>query len=259
MPDQEIVPEETAVSEETEDTRSSVPVEGIKAPTYTPSQIARLKEYDNFDDLIDYVENKIGTLNQTKLNSLAFIYEILDMNSDLIKYLYDYCIHKNKTGSRYIESVAISWQSKEIDTVEKARQETFSRSRECAAVRNSFGLQRSLGGVELEYISRWSHEYGMSPDLIREACDRTLIQTSKTDFKYADRILKEWCAKGVTGPEDIARLDEAHHIKVVQTKRSAPSTRPVSTAQTNKFSQFSQRSYSADDYEEIERKKIGRQ
>ena len=227
----------------------------LKAPNYTPSQIANLKEYDDFDNLIDYVENRLGTLNQTKLNSLAFIYEILDMNTDLIKYLYDYCIFKGKTGSKYIESVAIAWQNKEIDTVEKARQETFSRTKECLAVKNSFGLARALGGVELEFISKWRQEYGMSPELIKEACDRTLIQVNKPDFKYADRILKDWMNNNVTGLEDVARLDEVHRNKAVR-PRSTGNVQPVRTTSSDKFSQFPQRDYSKTDYDELERKKI---
>lgn len=225
----------------------------IKAPNYTPSQIASLKKYDDFEELVDYVEGRLGTLNQTKLNSLAFIYEILDMNSELIRYLYDYCIFKGKTGSTYLEKVAIAWKNKEIDTVEKARQETFSRSKECNAVKNSFGLQRSLGGVELEYISRWSQEYGMTPEVIKEACDRTLMQTSKPDFKYADKILQDWRSNNVKTLEDVSRLDLEYRNRNPRPR----SKQPEKTASSgNKFTQFPQREYSDSDFAAIERKKI---
>ncbi len=249
----EDVPDEV---DDTEDVIPPVPAkQQLKAPNYTPSQIANLKEYDDFDSLLDYVENRLGTLNQTKLNSLAFIYEILDMNTDLIKYLYDYCIFKGKTGSKYIEAVAIGWQNKEIDTVDKARQETFSRTKECLAVKNSFGLQRSLGAVELEYISKWRQEYGMSPELIREACDRTLIQVNKPDFKYADRILNEWKNNNVATLEDVAKLDDDHRNRSARA-RSTRNVQPVRSASSDKFSQFPQRDYSKTDYDELERKKI---
>ena len=229
-----------------------VPAPVMKAPNYTPSQIASLKEYDDFEKLLDYVEDKLGTLNQTKLNSLAFIYEILDMNSELIRYLYDYCAFKGKTGSAYLEKIAIDWKNKEIDTVDKARQESFSRSKECAAVKNSFGLQRSLGGLELKYISKWCQEYKMSPELIKEACDRTLIQANKPDFKYADRILKDWFDKNVSEPADVARLDEEHRSSSGKVRTKQNST---AAASSNKYS-FPQRTYSEADYEEIERKKL---
>ena len=228
----------------------------IKAPNYTPSQIASLKEYDDFEGLIDYVEGRLGTLNQTKLNSLAFIYEILDMNSELIRYLYDYCIFKGKTGSTYLEKVAIAWKNKDIDTVEKARQETFSRSKECNAVKNSFGLQRSLGGVELEYISRWSQEYGMSPELIKEACDRTLMQTSKPDFKYADKILRDWKSNDVGSLEDVNRLDLEYRNKAARGRVKQPASPKSGSPVNNKFTQFPQREYSDTDFAELERKKI---
>ncbi len=232
------------------------PAPVVKAPNYTPSQIASLKEYDDFEQLLDYVENKLGTLNQTKLNSLAFIYEILDMNSDLIRYLYDYCAFKGKTGSAYLEKIAIDWKNKEIDTVDKARQETFSRSKECAAVKNSFGLQRSLGGLELQYISKWCQEYKMTPDLIREACDRTLIRANKPDFTYADSILKDWFNKNVTELADVKKLDEEHRNVASKTRTRQSTAAPGSS--TNKFTQFPQRTYTDTDYEEIERKKLAK-
>ncbi len=245
------------IPDESENTAalSVKPVEElIKAPNYTPSQIASLKQYDDFEELIDYVEGRLGTLNQTKLNSLAFIYEILDMNSQLIRYLYDYCIFKGKTGSTYLEKVAIAWKNKDIDTVDKARQETFSRSKECNAVKNSFGLQRSLGGVELEYISRWSQEYGMSPELIKEACDRTLIQTSKPDFKYADKILQDWKANNVSGLDDVNRLDQEYRNKNTRVRKNAAGSNTGTSAE--KFTSFPQRAYTDKDFDAIERKKI---
>ena len=247
--------EDDALIEEDISKSAPKPSALIKAPNYTPSQIACLKEDDDFDGLIGYVEGKLGVMNQTRLNSLAFIYEIMNMNADLIRYLYDYCIYKGKTGSRYIESVAIAWQDKEIDTVDKARQETFSRSKECAAVKNSFGLSRSLGGVELEFISRWRHEYNMSPELIKAACDRTLIQTCKPDFKYADKILREWSGSQVATLEDIAKLDEEHRSKASSKAGKTPS-RITPAAAANRFSQYPQRNYSESDIEELERKKL---
>ncbi|MCR5684700.1 MAG: DnaD domain protein [Lachnospiraceae bacterium] len=224
------------------------------APSYTPQQIEQLKERDDFEQLIDYVESKFGSvLNHTKLNTLAFTYELFNMNCELIRYLYDYCFYKGKTGSKYIESVAIAWEGKEIDTVEKAMQETFMRSKECSVVRNSFGLQRLLGGVELEYIRRWSYDYGMNSDMIKEACDRTLIQTSKTDFKYADRILKDWSSKGAKALSDITQLDADH-----QKNKSAQMTfKAAPKAASGKFAQFTQRDYSSDEYSELEKKKLG--
>ncbi|MBP5332401.1 MAG: DnaD domain protein [Lachnospiraceae bacterium] len=254
---EEDIPEPVMYPSEPEDEETvpvPVPAPVMKAPNYTPSQIASLKEYDDFDKLLDYVETRLGTLNQTKLNSLAFIYEILDMNSELIRYLYDYCSFKGKTGSAYLEKIAIDWKNKEIDTVDKARRETFSRSKECSAVKNSFGLQRTLGGVELEYISKWSQEYKMTPDLIKEACDRTLIQANKPDFKYADRILKDWYNKQVKEPADVEKLDAEHRSGSAKTRSKQPGT--PSGNSSNKFSQFPQRTYSDTDYEELERKKL---
>ncbi len=226
----------------------------LAAPDYTPQQIEKLKDdYDDFEKLIDFAEGKYGcTLNHAKLNTLAFTYELFNMNCELIRFLYDYCFKKGKTGSKYIESVAIAWEGKEIDTVEKAMQETFMRSKEYSAVRNSFGLQRPLGGAELEYIRRWQYEYGMDHEMIKEACDRTILQTAKPDFKYADRILKDWFTKDARTAGDIVKLDEEHH----KAKSAQMSFKAAPKAAPGKFAQFTQRDYSTDEYSELEKKKL---
>ena len=43
---------------------------------------------------------------------------------------------------------------------------------------NQLGKTGSPTAKELEYIERWTKEYGFSPDIIFEACQRTVLATA---------------------------------------------------------------------------------
>ena len=227
----------------------------VSRPDYSARQIAKFKQHDDFNRLIDFIEERLGrTMTMADLQSPAFMYEQLEMPADLIRFLYDYCISKGKTAPAYIEKIAMAWHEKEINDVESARSEVFSRSKECKAIKAAFGITRPLGAIEYEYIDRWRFTYGMSDEMITAACDRALLNTSNPDFKYADRILEGWHKKGITDAEGIAAEDAAHAARVQRTQKA-----PSRTAATpNKFNDYSQRSYSSKDYEDLERRKMGK-
>lgn len=227
----------------------------VTRPNYTARQLATFREMDDFNSLIDFIEDRSGcTMTRNDLQTPAFLFESLGMAPDLIRYLYDYCYFSKKeqpVGGAYIEKVAIAWNAKGVDSVEKARKETFTRSREVSAVRSAFGISRSLGAIELEFVDRWRMVYCMTPELITEACNRTLTTIGSPDFKYTDSILKRWHEAEVRCPEDIAALDEAHKSRSQQTRSSAQTRRT-----TNQFNQFPQRKYSAKDYADLEQRKL---
>lgn len=225
----------------------------LQRPNYTAGQMERFKEFDEFTGLIDYIEEHLGkTLTLKDLQTPAFLFEQLGFSTELIKYLYDYCIGLGKKTSAYIEKVARNWAKDDIRTVEKAQAAVLERSAELTAVRKAFGINRSLGSAELEYVSKWATVYRMNPDLITEACSRTLLKIGKPGFEYTDRILSSWNSSGITTVDELHILDQAHEAKS-RAKRQAPTTPNT----TNKFAQFPQRTYTQADYAEIERRKLG--
>ena len=228
-------------------------------PDYTTRQIAKFKQHDDFNELIDFIEERLGcTMKLADLQTPAFLYEQLEMPAPLIRYLYEYCIFKGKTAPAYIEKVAMSWHDKNIDTVDRAKAEVFSRSKDCAAIKEAFGISRSFGAIELDMINRWKFTYNMSTEMIREACNRTLLNTGSPDFKYADGILSGWYKRGVTDMNGIAAADAEHAAKAQKSGRTGTARGTSDTSSSNKFNQFPQRSYSDRDYEDLERRKLGK-
>ena len=223
----------------------------IVKPSYSSKMIQGFKnDYPEFDELIDYIENALGkTLSQRDLQTPSFIFEGLGFPADLIRFLYDYCIGKNKRSSAYIEKIAREWHAKGISSVEDAMTDIDEFNNRYSAVKNAFGINRNFGEAELKYVKRWYHEYRFSDDMIRLACDKTLINTSKPRFDYADSILSTWYKEGITTPD--AAKTASNDYKAL--KDSATLHRGTK----NTSLQYSQRMYSDAEISAIEKKKLG--
>jgi DNA replication protein DnaD len=99
--------------------------------------------------------------------------------------------------------------------------------------------------------------FGFSDEIITEACNRTILRTQKPDFKYTDKILETWFKKDVKSHTDITRLDEEFN-KANKTSDTNKVTNMVKPTTPNKFNQFPQRTYTAQDYADLERKLLNK-
>ena len=250
--------EDTLISQQEQAEMPEPPLKSIpepefkEKPNYSMKMIQSFKDnYPEFDELIDYVENALGkTLTTKDLQTLSFIFEELSFPTNLIRYLYDYCIEKGKKTSSYIEKVAREWHSKGISTVEEASQDIDEFSNRFAAVKTAFGLNRQLLDAELKYVRKWFFDFGFSDDMIREACDRTVLNTSKTDFRYANKILTEWHSSGFTTLAEVRAADNGLSGQAARSKAVQRNTRKST-------SDYSQRTYSDEDYAAIEKQRLG--
>ena len=120
-------------------------------------------------------------------------------------------------------------------------------------IKEAFGIGRAFGAIELDFINKWKFTYRMSTEMIREACNRTLLTTGKPDFKYADGILSGWFRKNISDLDGVAAEDAEHAAKAQNSPRAKAGT-PEKSA--NKFNQFPQRTYTESDYTELEKKKL---
>ncbi|MBR4541291.1 MAG: DnaD domain protein [Lachnospiraceae bacterium] len=225
----------------------------IIKPNYSSQMIQSFKtEYPEFDELIDYIENLLGTtLSQRSLQTPAFIFEELGFPADLIRFLYDYCVGKGKRTNSYIEKVAREWHSKGILTVDAARFEIEEFNGRYNVVKTSFGLNRNFGEAELVFLRRWYDEYGFTDEVVQDACNRTLLATSRPSFEYADKILSEWHRQGVRNLDDIQNVSSEFRAA----NRTGNPQRTVKS--TNPALQYSQRTYTEAEISALERKKLG--
>lgn len=227
----------------------------FEKPTYSEAQIKQLTNTDEVKWLLNIIEIYLDRLiKPMDLQLILYLYESLGFSTELIMYLYEYCVSKNKKNPSYVEAVALSWAEEGIDTVEKAEASTAIYNSNYNAVNKAFGLNRSPGQVEKQYINKWLNKYLFSIDIIVEACNRTILATQKPDFKYADKILENWFKKGVKELSHVASLDEDHKRMAAQ-RANNKTNQPVAKASpNNRFNAFPQRNYTDDDYNSLEQK-----
>jgi DnaD/phage-associated family protein len=148
-----------------------------------------------------------------------------------------YCVDRGKKDFKYIEKVAINWAEEGITTPKQAQKFSSKYDKNVYSIMNELGKNGAPTPKEMEFISRWTKEYGFSTDIILEACERTVMATDRHRFEYAESILSNWKRENVHHKADIRRIDDMY-----QKRRQAP--KPV--ASTNKFNQFTQNQYDFD-------------
>lgn len=224
----------------------------VERQTYSEEKINALTSNDKIKYAMDIIELYLGRpLKAMDFQLIQYLYEDLHFAPELIMYLYEYCVSKGKKDTSYMEAIALSWAEEGIDTEEKAKEANVIFSDRFNTVKKAFGLNRAPGQIERQYIRKWAEVFGFSDEIINEACNRTILRTQKPDFKYADKILETWFKKGAKNLTDIARLDEEFTKGNHKTDNGKITTIKPST---NKFNQYPQRTYTAKDYAELEKK-----
>jgi len=235
----------------------------FEKPNYSDAQIEQLTAIDEVQWIMNTLEQYLERLlKPTDVQLVLYLYESIGFPADLILYLYEYCVSKNKKSASYIETVALAWAEEGIDTVEKAEASTATYNNNYNAVNKAFGLNRAPGSIEKKFMHRWFHTYAFEIPIIEEACNRTMLATGKPDFKYADRILENWSKKGVTSLNDIKKLDEEHAKNSVlnaANKQAAGALAAPAKASNNKFNAFPQRKYTEDDFRSMEQRLLNKQ
>ena len=207
-------------------------------PVYSPDQLREFKSRESTAQLLFIAESYIGKpLNPSEMKSILFFTDVLHFSDDLIDYLIQYCVDRGKKDFKYIEKVAINWAEEGITTPKQAQKFAVKYDKNVYAIMNELGKSGSPTNKELEYITRWTREYGFTTDIIFEACERTVLATDKHRFEYAEGILSSWKRENVQKKADIRRIDDLY-----QQKRKAASK----PATTNRFNQYTQNSYDFD-------------
>ncbi len=210
--------------------------------TYTPEQVSRLAGQEDFTQLL-YISqkymDKIFTPRECEV--FAYLYDALHMSAEVLEYLVEYCVQNGHSSIRYLESVAINWHEKGIETVDEAKGYTAAFSKEGFAVMRAFGISdRRPGDSEQEMIRKWFREFGFTKEIVLEACSRTLKAIHKPSFSYADKILTDWKKGGVRIMADIQKMDQQR-----DSKRGNKAGVPVKPSK-NQFHNFEQRNTNYD-------------
>ncbi|CUX34900.1 DnaD domain protein [Clostridium sp. C105KSO13] len=220
----------------------------VDTHTATAIPLTSFKAQKELKSLLFIAEQYLGkTLSRTDVDSITYFYQDLKMSADLIEYLIESCVENGHKSIHYIQKVALSWTDSNITSVEQARQSSSAYNKNCYTVLNAFGIKnRGPAPAELEFIKKWTEEFGFSLDIIQEACRRTIASTHQPSFEYADTILTKWNAGQVHHLQDIAALDEAFQKEKSSHKSVGSKQKPVAKNLNN----FERRAYDMESLEE---------
>ena len=185
-------------------------------PKITRSDIAQMSQ-DNpaISQLLIEAQSVIGSpLTPVESEILVAIVSYYGMEIDVLLMLLQFCVSIGKASMNYVEKAAASWLEKGINTHELAELEITRLTRnnqQEKIVIEAFGLyNRSMTPKEKELVNKWFDHLGLSESLITLACQRSMENTGKISFAYADKILTSWSEKGIKTPaQAIEELNSA--------------------------------------------------
>ncbi len=219
-------------------------------PSYTAAEIdATASVNESVDNLFKQAEVILGKLLSP--SDFELIYSFVDwlgLPVEVVTMLLQFAASQGKTGKRYLETVAIDWADKGINTYESAeeyiRQIEIKMSNE-GKVRGILGIyDRALTATEKKYINAWITEKNISTELIAEAYERTVSATGKLSWAYMNKILLSWQEQGLENIEKVRASEEMFKIKnsPVKTKTGGQKSKFNNYEDTNKpdYSNFAE-------------------
>ena len=245
------------VPDESSGTFESSPDSSFSGTSSEPIAMDAFRSQKELKSLFFIAEQYLGkTLSHTDVDMITYFYNELHMSSSLIEYLLETCVESGHKSMHYIQKVALSWCERHIKTVSEAKASSMAYNKNCYSILGAFGIKgRAPAPSEMEYIKRWTSEYGFSLDLILNACARTMNAIHQPSFDYTESILKKWLEQSVKNIQDIETLDagfirekEAREKERREKELQRKSAAKITPAPT-KFNNFENRSYDMSDLE----------
>lgn len=182
-------------------------------------------------------------LSSSDAEKFLYFKEKYQFPEEVIILLVQHCVSKGKTNMRYIETVAISWDSQGIKTQELAQQNIKKHEDKWMNYRKVLtylGISdKDVPKPQEDLLERWFYTYGFSTEMILKACDISFSSLGKVEMGYINGILRTWLKDGIKTMEDLEKYER----------------KPRKTAQKkNVKKDFTEREY---DYDELERKLLG--
>jgi DnaD/phage-associated family protein len=159
------------------------------------------------------------------------------MTQDLIDYLVQYSVEGGHKSVRYMEEIARSWKEQGIATPKQAAAATRKYNKSVYSIMKQLGKNTDPAPKELSFIDSWVKDMAMPLNVILEACDRTVMNTEKRRFEYADSILRNWKEQGIETLNDVKALDNSRYT-AGPAAESAPKKEVRSSQANNQFNRF---------------------
>jgi DnaD/phage-associated family protein len=228
-------------------------------PTYHPKELdIYINNNSEISHLFKVAQEKLGKpLSPSDSNTLYSFYDWLRLPVEVIIMLLEYCVSNNKLNIRYIEKVAIDWAEKGINNTDKAEEHLKlleQKNSNVNVIKNALGISSILTEIQLEYINKWLYDYKFDIELIKFACEKTLLNTGKPSIKYVNSILEDWSSKKIVTKEQAINEIEKYNKRYKEKSFSKQNT-DIKQQKNNKFLNFSQDKPDFDNFMKLTREK----
>lgn len=146
-------------------------------------------------------------LTPSEWQTIVWIYHNLGLDIDVLFVILNHAKNIDRLKISFIQSLAIEWLDKGIDTVAAADEELrvmASNDLAWSMVRSAFGLPpRKPTKKEKELANIWVNEWQISKEMLEAAYDTAVNTTSNFSFPYVAKIINSWHDKGYKTPKDI--------------------------------------------------------
>ncbi len=193
-------------------------------PSYAAAEIdAAASVNKNIDYLFKQAEKILDRLLSPSDSEMLYSFvDWLGLPVEVVIMLLNFAANQGKTTKRYLETVAIDWADKGIDTYETAEEyikEIELKLSNEGKIRSILGIyDRALTQTEKKYIKAWTFDKDIPLPLVTEAYDRTVAATGKLSWAYMNKILMSWLDEGLTNIEDVKNHEVLHKLKSAPTK-----------------------------------------
>jgi len=229
----------------------AAPVVGVR-PQYTVEELTAYRTHSSdIAHLFDVATKTMGKLLCANDMSTIFgFYDWLRLPIDVIEYLFEYCGQHGHRSLRYIEKCAIDWADNEIDDPDRAMEYVQAFDKNYRTILQYMGQSGYPVASHRKFIDTWMGDWQMPLDLVMEACDRTVANIGKPQFKYMNTILQDWHKKGI---KDIPGVKKADKEFEKEQSQIVPISKSKAKPKANAFANLPQHEYDYAQLEKLER------
>lgn len=172
-------------------------------PKISREDIAELSSANpTIGQLLQEAQQVLGApLTPVESEILTALCSYYGLHPDVVLMLLQYCVSIGHKSMNFVEKTAASWIELGITTHEQVEQEivrlTRDNENESKIVRAFQLYGRGLTSKEKEYVARW-FALGLDEKILFLACERSVENTGKASFAYADKLLTSWKSKGIS-------------------------------------------------------------
>ena len=167
--------------------------------------------------MMNFAEGVFGRLlSNNDRSTLLFIHEYYAMPIGVMVMMLEYLSGAGKCNTKYIEQLAADWWNKGITTFEKAEQQIQYMTENEGYVNKLLSVVGQSGRpatkAEINAAVLWFGEWKLSEEMIKEAYEKSVMNTGKYTFAYMKKIVTSWHEKGINTLEK-AKKEEQNYKK----------------------------------------------